>query len=164
MKLIELIKKQEELNELIGTYPENPDHLAMALLVKCGKVAELLGSEWRWWDVPAECNRAELIGALTDVFKFLLVGMIRHNPDHFDIAHGRWDSNWNDNSSLEKIEAFSALADIAPDLATGDIDDAFYSFLIVVAYTGVTRDEIEASYLALWEKNMQRFSTKQLSI
>ena len=162
MEIRELIEKQKELNALIGTHPENSELLAMALLSKCGKVAELLGSEWRWWNVPSKCSRDEMVGALTDVFKFLLVGMVQleNSPYYFALAHDRWGSDWNDNSLVEKLEAFTALADIAPDLGMEAIDDAFYSFLIVVAYAGISRDEIERAYLKLWKENMQRFAAK----
>jgi dimeric dUTPase (all-alpha-NTP-PPase superfamily) len=162
MELSELVEKQKELNSVIGKYPETIDHLSMAIVGKCGKVSELLASEWRWWDVPAKCDRAELVSALTDVFKFLLVGCVvnAYKPKS---QSQEWGKNWEDckekgDADQVKEAVFFGLCEILSLQDIGYINLHF--FIKVCANLDISRDEIEASYLKLWEQNMQRFTAR----
>jgi dimeric dUTPase (all-alpha-NTP-PPase superfamily) len=162
MKLSELVEKQKELNSVIGKYPETIDHLSMAIVSKCGKVSELLASEWRWWDVPAKCDRDELITALIDVFKFLLVGQVVF-PYKAEIQSQEWGKDWEDCKNKRDADeikemVFFSLCEMPSLQSCGYID--LYFFIKVCANLDISRDEIESAYLKLWEQNMQRFSAK----
>lgn len=160
MKLQELLDKQKELNEAIGSYPETPDQLAMALAEECGEVARELRANWRWWSWAGqthEMDREKLVGEINDVLKFSLVGLLRFSEsDELETAHRYWEADWeqlgSDPTSVEMAEIITAFTDESGWQAIAGIAR-------ICASLSISREELEAAYITKWKKNMQRVNT-----
>jgi hypothetical protein len=135
----------------------------MALTQKCGKVSELVKSKGVWWDSETkEHDREEVLSALIDVFKFVLVAGLK--DDDLVPNFTLWNTFW-ERGMATKPDAlfFYEFVDIPSDVANYGFLEPLDSIVKMARYCGITREQFETSYLKLWEANMIRFSKEDSS-
>ena len=166
MKFQELVELQQSANELLAAYPETPSQLAMAVIEECGEISRALRSRWRWWQWSGQViteDREELLAELADLLKFLLVGTIKFEAGTVKVVSPWWaDSDeWNSRVHPES-KACDLMAQISLDVGQNQNVFSLMNFISLCAALGVSREEIEAAFMAKAAKNLERIKVDKL--
>lgn len=85
MKLLDLFKRQKQVQDISGMHPTDIDSIYAALFAEVGEFANALKAEWAWWkrnDKRFTSNLDEAREELADIMHFwLLLGLARNDYD-----------------------------------------------------------------------------------
>jgi hypothetical protein len=169
MKLSELLKTQEKLNQHCPRYPSR-EELSWALLAELGEFAQSRKGDWCWWNrdgVPFVSEpRDRQLAEIADILCFIFVAILIEGDagEDFERLDRRYEAAWDVVDIFSDWSVARLLNACQQSIENRDPVMGLVEFVRAIARLGYGRGEVEEAYNQKVEVNKERWKAKHSAL